>query len=290
MKIGLRAGHSDNCIGAVGIVDEHQEMKQYYVAVKTMLENNGHTVINCNSNGRTANAELSEGANAANSNNVDLFVSLHMNASDGRGHGIEALVSGTGSGAYSYAQRLCTNFSNLGFTNRGVKCERLYEMNHISAPNIIFEICFCDSQVDIDIFNQYSWDKLAAVFCNAIDSSISIESNATVQGWNKNNTGWWYCTNTANGYYYKDQWKEIDNEWYSFDASGYARQSTWIQDGGKWYWLKNDCKMARSIWLWIDGECYCFDKSGATYINCVTPDGYAVDETGAWDNTIPKKK
>lgn len=26
MKIGLRAGHSDNCTGAIGIVDEHEEM------------------------------------------------------------------------------------------------------------------------------------------------------------------------------------------------------------------------------------------------------------------------
>ena len=32
MKIGLRAGHSDNCTGAVGIVDEHAQMKLYYSA------------------------------------------------------------------------------------------------------------------------------------------------------------------------------------------------------------------------------------------------------------------
>jgi N-acetylmuramoyl-L-alanine amidase len=287
-KIGLRAGHSDNCEGAVGIVNEHEQMKKYYVAVKTMLESNGHTVIDCNSNGSTAIAELSEGADKANSNNVDLFVSLHMNASDGRGHGVEALVSSESSKACTYAQNLCDNFSALGFTNRGVKYEKLYEMNHISAPNIIFEICFCDSQIDIDVFNKYSWEQLAANFCNAIDSNIS--KNARKLGWNQNTTGWWYCTDVANGYYYKSQWKSIDGEWYCFDDQGYARTCQWVKQDNKWYYLKKDCKMAKSEWVWDDGECYCFDKTGALYMNCVTPDGYTVDADGAWDSKIPQKK
>lgn len=173
MKIGLRAGHSDNCTGAIGIVDEHEQMKKYYAAVKSVFESYGHTVIDCNSNANTPGGELSEGANKANSNNVDLFISLHMNASNGQGHGTEALVSSTSSGAYGYANNLCSNFSALGFTNRGVKTSSgLYEMRHVAAPNIIFEICFCDSQTDIDIYNKYSWDQLAYAFCNAIDSNI----------------------------------------------------------------------------------------------------------------------
>jgi N-acetylmuramoyl-L-alanine amidase len=173
MKIGLRAGHSDNCTGAIGIVDEHEQMKKYYSSVKAVFETYGHTVIDCNSNANTPGGELSEGAGKANNNNVDLFISLHMNASDGQGHGTEAWVSSTSSKAYGYAYNLCSNFAALGFTNRGVKTSNgLYEMNHISAPNIISEICFCDSQEDIDIYNKYSWEQLAYAFCNAIDSNI----------------------------------------------------------------------------------------------------------------------
>lgn len=56
-----------------------------------------------------------------------------------------------------------------------MKYERLYEMNHIEADNIIFEICFCDSQKDIEIYNKYSWEQLAYRFCNAIDYNIPIE-------------------------------------------------------------------------------------------------------------------
>lgn len=102
------------------------------------------------------------------------------------------------------------------------------------------------------------------------------------EGWNQNSTGWWYCTDTENKYYYKDVWKQIENEWYSFDDDGYARKSVWIQDGGKWYYLKDSCKMAKLEWVWVDSECYCFNEHGELYTNCITPDGYKVDNTGAW--------
>ena len=52
-------------------------------------------------------------------------------------------------------------------------------MNHVNAPNLISEICFCDSSEDIAIYNQYSWDKLAHVLCNAIDSNIPKDSDNT---------------------------------------------------------------------------------------------------------------
>ena len=108
MKIGLRAGQSDNCEGAVGIVDDHDQMKKYYQAVKSVLKSYGHIVIDCNSNANTENGELSEGTSIANSNNVDFFASLHMNCFNGQGHGTDVLVSSQSSGAYSVAQKVGT--------------------------------------------------------------------------------------------------------------------------------------------------------------------------------------
>lgn len=175
MKIGLRGGHSTNCIGAVGIVNEYEQMQEFFKHISKSLTSYGHTVIDCNSNGSTANVELSEGAAKANNANVDLFISLHMNAFDGSGNGTEALVSSESSKALPIASKLCENFSQLGFKNRGVKFQKLYEMNHIQAPNIIFEICFCDSKNDIEIYNKYSWEQLAYRFCNSIDSNIPTE-------------------------------------------------------------------------------------------------------------------
>lgn len=200
LKIGLRAGHSDNCEGAVGIVNEHDQMKKYYQAVKSVLESYGHTVIDCNSNASSENGELSEGANIANSNGVDFFASLHMNCFNGQGHGTEVLVSSQASRAYPVAQRLVQNFSDFGFANRGVKFVLDYEMNHVSAPNIISEICFCDSQTDIDIYNRYSWDKLAHVFCNAIDSNIPKDVTETKPSNNKGYVVTTYLPHSSDSY------------------------------------------------------------------------------------------
>ncbi len=183
MKIGLRGGHSKNCVGAMGIVNEYEQMQEYFKYVRDLLTQYGHTVIDCNSNGSNANAELSEGATKANAANVDLFVSLHMNASNGQGHGVEALISSETSKALSYAQKLCNNFGLIGFTNRGVKYVKDYEMNHIIAANIIFEICFCDSSTDIAIYRGYSWLSLAHRFCNAIDPNIPIAPPAEEKGY-----------------------------------------------------------------------------------------------------------
>lgn len=175
MKIGLRGGHSRNCTGAVGLVHEYGQMQQFYEHVSKILTQYGHTVVNCNSNATIQSQELAEGAKKANDANVDLFISLHMNSYDGNAHGTECYIASTSSGSYKYAKRICENFESLGFRNRGVKVKSYYEMKNIKAPNIIFEICFCDSKKDIEIYNKYSWEQLSYRLCNAIDGSIPSE-------------------------------------------------------------------------------------------------------------------
>lgn len=105
-----------------------------------------------------------------------------------------------------------------------------------------------------------------------------------VQGWNQNSKGWWYSPDPENKTYYENSWKEINNEWYNFDSEGYARCACWFKDKDKWYYLRDTCKMARTQWLWIDGECYCFRPDGSLFMNCTTPEGYKVDDSGAWIN------
>ncbi|WP_173711418.1 hypothetical protein [Clostridium beijerinckii] len=56
----------------------------------------------------------------------------------------------------------------------------------------------------------------------------------------------------------------------------------WTKYKDKWYYLTSDCSMVYNRWAWIDGECYSFRSDGAMYANCTTPDGYKVDESGAW--------
>lgn len=173
--IGLRGGHSVNCKGAIGLRDEYLQMQELYNHVKDILIRYGHTVIDCNSNANTQSAELNEGTNKANSNNVDLYLTLHMNSFNGSAHGTEAWVYSESCGPISIVQRLVNNYSKLGFYNRGIKTStELHDLRASEASAIIFETCFCDSQKDIDIWSSTPWDKLARYICNAIDTNIPL--------------------------------------------------------------------------------------------------------------------
>lgn len=68
----------------------------------------------------------------------------------------------------------------------------------------------------------------------------------------------------------------------------------WQQNGENWRWQEDDGSFAANRWRWLDGngdgisECYYFGQDGYLYVNTVTPDGYTVDENGAWvhDGTV----
>ncbi|WP_027631914.1 N-acetylmuramoyl-L-alanine amidase [Clostridium hydrogeniformans] len=179
MKIGLRGGHSINCRGAVGLRDEYLQMQDLYKHVRDILVTNGHIVIDCNSNANTVNGELTEGTNKANSNNLELYLTLHMNSYNGNAYGTEAWVYSTSRKSYSVAERLVNNYEKLGFHNRGVKVSTsLHDLRASVAPGIVFETCFCDSEKDINIWSPTPWEKLSRYICNAIDPNIPLEETA----------------------------------------------------------------------------------------------------------------
>lgn len=81
----------------------------------------------------------------------------------------------------------------------------------------------------------------------AAAAAMAMGMSLTAQaGWEQDTNGWWYGTNADN--------------------------TTWYSSG----------------WQWIDGngdgvaECYYFDDNGYLAVSTTTPDGYQVDENGAW--------
>ena len=74
-----------------------------------------------------------------------------------------------------------------------------------------------------------------------------------------------------------------------FLFSGTAK-ADWIKGISKnaWWYDFGNGDYFKSSWQWIDGnqdgiaECYCFDENGWMYENTTTPDGYTVNENGAW--------
>ena len=70
--------------------------------------------------------------------------------------------------------------------------------------------------------------------------------------------------------------------------AGAAYGGQWQQDDRGWRWQEEDGSYTANDWSWIDGnrdgvsECYCFGPDGYMLENRTTPDGFQVNENGAW--------
>ncbi|WP_346891476.1 N-acetylmuramoyl-L-alanine amidase [Clostridium sp. UBA3887] len=175
MKIGLRYGHSINCRGARGKIDEVDSCRILYGKIKALLEVQGHTVIDCNSNANNVNSELSEGTNKANNAKVDIYITIHMNSFNGKAKGVECWVYDTNSKtAITIGNKICANISKLGTPNREVKYSTGYhDLNASSMESIIVESLFCDNSQDAELFNKKT-DELARAIANGIDGRVSL--------------------------------------------------------------------------------------------------------------------
>lgn len=62
----------------------------------------------------------------------------------------------------------------------------------------------------------------------------------------------------------------------------------WKQDAAGWWFDNGNGTWPANAWQWIDGngdgtaECYYFNQNGYALMNSATPDGYVVNESGAW--------
>ncbi len=126
--------------------------------------------------------------------------------------------------------------------------------------------------------------------------AISQAMTAFAGEWKQDSTGWWYQND--NSTYKANEWfQDTDGSWYYLNGNGYTATSCWQQLNGAWYYFDASGRMLANKWEWIDAnkdgtaECYGFSPSGAAYMGVTTPDGYAVDASGAWTvGGIPQTK
>ena len=89
MRIGINCGHTVSgtvgC-GAVGYIDESVEARKVGYALEDLLKKAGHTVHDCtNDYAPTVSSNLRQIVDMANSQSLDLFVSIHFNSGGGQG-------------------------------------------------------------------------------------------------------------------------------------------------------------------------------------------------------------
>ncbi len=171
MVVGINCGHtiSGAGYGAVGIIKESEHTRLVGQDLMSLLRSSGVTVIDCTIDQAATQAEyLAEAVALANRQDLDWFISIHLNASKAHtGHGVEVY---TYEGRqYQDALDVCSGISSLGFTNRGVKAGTgLYVIRKTKAKSMLIEVCFCDNEEDVNRYMSIGSKGIAKAICDAI--------------------------------------------------------------------------------------------------------------------------
>ena len=173
MIINVHAGHNPAgkiACGAIGLLNESTENRKIKDTVIKFLLEQGHTVYDCTcNNGSSVSDVLNKIVNKCNTHDVDLDVSIHLNA--GGGHGVEVLVYDVSKNSpVTIAENVCKEISNLGFKNRGIKVRpELTVLCRTKAPAMLVECCFVDSSEDYAI---YSAENIAKAIVKGITGKV----------------------------------------------------------------------------------------------------------------------
>jgi N-acetylmuramoyl-L-alanine amidase len=170
VKFGIDMGHNaPPDTGASGWAKEDDLTKAVGTRVRAKLAALGHIAVNCNpSSAYSVLDSLNKRVSIANAQNVDLYVSIHFNAFNGKANGAE--VFAVSSSGERYAKPVLREIVRLGFYNRGVKDgSHLYVLKNTWMPAILIECCFIDSWRDRDL---YDTERMA----NAIVTGLTGQS------------------------------------------------------------------------------------------------------------------
>lgn len=95
------------------------------------------------------------------------------------------------------------------------------------------------------------------------DFKKSLEEKKDYEvGWHKDSNGkWWYATGTTVGSYIKNDWGNINGNWYWFDENGYAVTGWKDINNHRYYFDLENCWMLKG-WQIIDNNWYYFEEDG----------------------------
>ena len=175
MKYNTRQGHSINCRGARGYLDEVNNCSEVNKYVREYLKQVGECGVDCTSTSSTVNGDLSYGVNKNNSNKADYFISIHANA--GGGTGSEVWVHpNTSQENKNKASNICKKLQSLGFKNRGVKTSTgLYELNRTNNKAMIIELFFLDNKSDCDLYKKLGSKVIAKAIVEGLTGKSLTE-------------------------------------------------------------------------------------------------------------------
>lgn len=101
----------------------------------------------------------------------------------------------------------------------------------------------------------------------------------TAGTWRQDNGQWKFAAN--DGSFYQNTWIYKNHNWYWMNGSGNMADG-WNLIGDQWYYLAPGSGEMKTGWVQIGDTWYYLQENGALAVNTTTPDGYPVDENGAW--------
>lgn len=186
MIIGVNCGHTIEGAGsgAVGLLAESVHTRLVGKVLMKKLTEAGVSVIDCTVD-RAASQEsyLAKAVQRANQSAVELFVSIHFNASgEHRAQGVEVYTYG--GKRHPDALSICSHIEKLGFTNRGVKDgSGLYVVRKTKARALLIEVCFCDNEEDVTTYKRVGAENTVAnaifeALCETVLEKVVKEKNS----------------------------------------------------------------------------------------------------------------
>lgn len=180
--ICIDAGHGGSDTGAIstdGNVYEKDDNLKLALKVKEHLESLNLSVVMTRSDDSTV--DLNERCNIANSNDCDIFVSLHRNSSDNTSaNGIEVWVHNSQPPVdVDLANNILSAMQNVGVqSNRGLEfgyrgdSTQNYRVNRLTTmPSCLVETGFISNTTDANMFNTYL-DAYAEAIAQAIYNTL----------------------------------------------------------------------------------------------------------------------
>lgn len=185
MRFGIDMGH--NCpphdTGAVGVQREDVLTKDVGTRLMAKLSAAGHSVINCTPSSATSvNHSLRQRVNKANSNQVDIFVSIHFNAFRRTDNPMGSEIYAISNASQAIARSVLAKIVGLGFKDKGVKNNpQFFVIKNTTMPAILIECCFVDSTADMNRFDAEKMAEAIKVGLISEDDNSSTPEPATIR-------------------------------------------------------------------------------------------------------------
>ena len=180
MKIAIDLGHGiGQDRGADGFITEESVINSVGNLVIAKLKALGHNVLEVRPiSASTVSDSLIQRVSKANSNNVDLYISIHANAGGGKGTEVFTYRGNE----IEEARNVLNNITSLGFVNRGIKSSNLYVINKTEAKAMLIEICFVDTKTDVDLYNSIGADRIAdEIVKGLVNETVIVEVKQQAQ-------------------------------------------------------------------------------------------------------------